>query len=316
MRQGDKRDRMTRAAPALPFSRPLRSWLFVPGDAERKLAKIDGCGADVVILDLEDAVAPSRKKAARELVAAFLAERPAAGRREQLWVRVNPLDADAAGDLEAVLAGKPDGIVQPKPDGPRDVQALSDLLDTAERRLGLGTRTPILPVATETAIAPFRLSDYAGARLDRLAGLTWGAEDLAAALGATGNRGADGEWLFTFRLVRSLTLLAAHAAGVPAIETLQADFRDEAALERSSRQARAEGFTGRLAIHPAQVPVINAAFTPSVEEVEHARAVAAAFAADPGAGVVALEGRMLDGPHLKAAMRTLALAAALAESPA
>lgn len=304
---------MTR--PTSAPARPLRSWLFVPGDAERKLAKVDGCGADVVIVDLEDAVAPARKEAARQLVAAFLADRPAGSRREQLWVRVNPLGAGAAEDLDAVLAGRPDGIVQPKPDGPHDVRTLGDLLAKAEHRLSLPGRLPILPVATETAIAPFRLGDYAGAGLDRLAGLTWGAEDLAAALGATGNRGADGEWLFTYRLVRSLTLMAAHAAGVPAIETLQADFRDEAGLEQSSRQARAEGFTGRLAIHPAQVPVINAAFTPSPAEVEHARAVVAAFAADPGAGVVALEGRMLDGPHLKAATRTLALAEPLNPGP-
>ena len=287
-----------------------RSFLFVPGDSEKKLAKIAGCGADAVILDLEDAVAPAAKPAARALVARFLREAPRGDGAPQLWVRVNPFDTGLTEhDVAAIVPGKPDGIVQPKPDGPACVARLSTLLDHMELAHGVAPGSiRILPVATETAIAPFRLGDYAGAGLTRLAGLTWGAEDLAAALGATGNRDADGEWGFTYRLVRSLTLMAAHAAGVPAIETLHANFRDEEGLRASSRAARAEGFSGRLAIHPDQVRAINESFTPSEEEIAFARRVVEAFAAQPDAGTVALDGRMLDVPHLKSARRTLGLA--------
>ncbi len=292
-------------------NRPLRSLLFVPGDSDKKLAKIAGCGADAVILDLEDAVAPANKLSARERVAAFLREfdRQADG-APQLWVRINPLDSGLAeSDLAAVVPARPDGIMQPKPDGPEDVAKVCSLLDHMELAHGL---TPgligVIPVASETAIAPFRLGDYATAGLTRLRGLTWGAEDLAAALGATGNRGSDGEWLFTYRLVRSLSLMAAHAAGVPAIETLHADFRDEAGLLTSSREARAEGFSGRLAIHPAQVAPINESFTPSADEIAFARRVVAAFAAAPDAGTVGIDGKMYDIPHLKSARRTLAAA--------
>jgi citrate lyase subunit beta/citryl-CoA lyase len=291
--------------------RPLRSLLFIPGDSDKKLTKVAGCGADAVILDLEDAVAPANKLAARERVAEFLRgfDRTAQGGPE-LWVRINPLDSGlAASDLAAVVPAAPHGIVQPKPDGPADVARVSSLIDHMELAHGVAPGSiGIIPVATETAIAPFRLGEYASAGLTRLRGLTWGAEDLAAALGATGNRGPDGEWLFTYRLVRSLTLMAAHAAGVPAIETLHADFRDEAGLLASSRQARAEGFSGRLAIHPAQVAPINEGFTPSAEEIAFARRVVAAFAAEPDAGTVGIDGRMFDIPHLKSARRTLAAA--------
>jgi citrate lyase subunit beta/citryl-CoA lyase len=289
------------------MTRALRSLLFIPGDSDKKLSKVAGCGADAVILDLEDAVAPANKLAARDKVADFL--RGAEGAPE-LWVRINPLDSGLAeSDLAAIVPARPDGIVQPKPDGPEDVAKVSSLLDHMELAHGLKPGSiGIIPVATETAIAPFRLGDYATAGLTRLRGITWGAEDLAAALGATGNRGADGEWLFTYRLVRSLTLMAAHAAGVPAIETLHADFRDEAGLLASSRQARAEGFSGRLAIHPAQVGPINEGFTPSAEEVAFARRVVTAFEAEPNAGTVGIDGKMFDIPHLKSAQRTLAAA--------
>lgn len=293
------------------MSRTLRSLLFVPGDSDKKFAKIAGCGADAVILDLEDAVAPANKLDARDKVADFLRafDRSAPGAPE-LWVRINPLDSGLAeSDLAAIVPARPDGIVQPKPDGPEDVAKVSSLLDHMELAHGLKPGAiGIIPVTTETAIAPSRLGDYASAGLTRLRGLTWGAEDLAAALGATGNRGPDGEWLFTYRLVRSLTLMAAHAAGVPAIETLHADFRDEAGLLATSRQARAEGFSGRLAIHPAQVAPINEGFTPSAEEVAFARRVVAAFDAEPNAGTVGIDGKMFDIPHLKAARRTLGLA--------
>ena len=293
------------------MSRTLRSMLFIPGDSDKKLAKVAQCGADAVILDLEDSVAPANKAAARDKVADFLRDfdRSVDGAPE-LWVRINPLDSGLAeSDLAAIVPARPDGVVQPKPDGPEDVAKVSSLLDHMELAHGVAPGSiGIIPVATETAIAPFRLGEYAGAGLTRLRGMTWGAEDLAAALGATGNRSADGEFLYTYRLVRSLTLMAAHAAGVPAIETLHADFKDGKGLLASSRQARAEGFSGRLAIHPAQVAPINDGFTPSAEEVDFARRVVAAFEAEPGAGVVGLDGKMLDMPHLKAARRTLGLA--------
>lgn len=293
------------------MSGQMRSLLFIPGDSDKKLAKVAGCGADAVILDLEDSVAPANKSAARDKVADFLfGFDRGAEIAPQLWVRINPFDSGLAeSDLAAVVPARPAGIMLPKPDGPEDCAKLSSLLDHMELAHGVKPGSiGIIPVASETAIAPFRLGDYAAAGLTRLRAMTWGAEDLAAALGATGNRGEDGEWLFTYRLVRSLTLMAAHAAGVPAIETLHADFKDESGLLATSRQAHAEGFSGRLAIHPAQVGPINEGFTPSAGEVEDARRVVAAFAAEPGAGVVGLDGKMLDLPHLKAAQRTLGLA--------
>lgn len=287
--------------------RPLRSLLFVPGDSEKKLAKIDDCGADAVILDLEDSVAVENKAAARAMVSAFLAGRPLGSRAVQLWVRINPLDSGLAdSDLEAVIGSAPDGIIQPKIDGPDDVRDLSKRLDRLEAVSGIALSSiGIVPVATETAIAPFRLGDFAGAKLDRLVGLTWGAEDLATALGASTNRDVSGEWGFTYKMVRSLTLLAAKAAGVQAIDTLFVDYRDEAGLLAASRAARAEGFTGRLAIHPAQVASINAGFMPSAEEIAQARQIIDAFAAAPGSGTVGLGGRMIDLPHLKAARALL-----------
>ena len=290
---------------------PIRSFLFIPGDSEKKLAKVDDCGADAVILDLEDAVAPENKTKAREMVADFLAQR-AGVRRPQVWVRVNPLDTGMTeGDLLAIMAGQPDGIIQPKTDRPNDVATVSSMLDRLELVNGIAEgSTPIIPVATETAIAPFHLGEFAGANLGRLAGLTWGAEDLATAIGATTNRDANGDWLFTFKMVRSLTLLASHAAGVQAIDTLHADFRDDEGLRHSSLQARAEGFSGRLAIHPAQVAIINQCFTPTLAEVEHAQNVLNAFAANPGAGTVGLNGKMLDIPHRKQAERIMAEARA------
>jgi citrate lyase subunit beta/citryl-CoA lyase len=219
-----------------------------------------------------------------------------------LWVRVNPFDTGLTdGDLRAVVPGLPDGIMQPKIEGPRDVQTLSDMLDTVGAPASVG----IIPVATETPVSPFHLGAFATAGLTRLAGLTWGAEDLSAALGASTNLDPAGGWAFTYRMVRSLTLLAAHAAGVPAIDTLHADFRDEDGLRATSRSARGEGFCGRLAIHPAQVAPINESFTPSAEDVAHALRVQAAFADNPGVGTVGIDGKMIDRPHLKAAERVL-----------
>ena len=294
--------------------RPLRSLLFVPADSEKKLGKADGAGADALILDLEDSVAPERKPTARGLAAAFLRERPRAVRTGELWVRVNPLDSGLAlADLAAVVAADPDGVMLPKPDDAADVERLSLYLDALEVQAGLAPGAiDVIPVATETAAAPFNLASYGRSRPARLRGLTWGAEDLSAAVAASTHQAPAGGWALTYRLARSLTLLAAHAAGVQAIETLQADFRDEAGLRASCRAARAEGFSGRLAIHPAQVATINESFTPSAAELEHARRVLAAFAAAPGAGVVALDGRMLDIPHLKQARAVMASAEAFA----
>jgi citrate lyase subunit beta/citryl-CoA lyase len=295
---------------------PLRSFLFIPGDSEKKLGKADGAGADALILDLEDSVAPDNKAAARSLVAAFLAERPRGTRSSQLWVRVNPLDGDMMlGDLAAIVAGAPDGIMLPKANGPEDVRTVSHYLDALEAQAGLdGTPIRILPVATETAIAPFRLGDYAAAGLTRLAGLTWGAEDLSAAVGASTNVDSSGQWALTYRMVRSLTLLAAYAAGVQAIDTLYVDFRDEAGLREACLAARAEGFSGRVAIHPAQVALINESFMPAPAEIDHARRVIAAFEAGGNAGTVGLDGKMIDIPHLKQARNVLAQLAAYTES--
>jgi citrate lyase subunit beta/citryl-CoA lyase len=296
---------------------PLRSFLFVPGDSERKLGKADEAGADALILDLEDAVSPANKPLARELVPAFLAARASGKRTSQLWVRINPLDSEMAlADLAAVVSTKPDGIMLPKANGPEDVQRLSFYLDALEVQAGIAVGSiAILPVATETAIAPFRLGDYAGWKLDRLMGMTWGAEDLSAALGASGNTDESGAWALTFRFVRSLTLLGAHAAGVQAIDTLYVDFRDDEGLRASSRASRAEGFTGRVAIHPAQVAAINECYMPSTTEIDHANRILEAFNAAPGVGTVGLDGKMIDIPHLKQAQGVLARAAAYSSRP-
>jgi citrate lyase subunit beta/citryl-CoA lyase len=292
------------------WATPMRSLLFVPGDSEKKMAKAEGIAADVLIFDLEDAVVPERKAAARGLVREYLAAR-ADGRRQQLWVRINPLDQPAAGaDLGAVMPMRPDGIVLPKTRSPEDIEVLGQRIGhyEAEHDFPVGS-TRILPVATETPQALFSLGEY-GRCGKRLAGITWGAEDLAAAVGAMTNREADGRWTPPYQLVRSLCLFAAHAAGVEAIDTLWANFRDPGGLAASCAEARRDGFSGKLAIHPDQVEAINRCFTPSAEEVERARRIVALFEANPGAGTLALDGNMLDLPHLRQARRILGLAAA------
>lgn len=289
---------------------PMRSLLFVPGDSEKKMAKAEGIAADVLIFDLEDAVAPERKAAARGLVREYLAAR-ADGRRRQLWVRINPLDhAEAGADLGAIMPHRPDGIMLPKTRSPDDVEVLGRRIGTyeAEHDFPVGS-TRILPVATETPQALFSLGGYARCA-KRLAGITWGAEDLAAAIGATANREADGRWTAPYQFVRSLCLFAAHAAGVEAIDTLWANFRDPQGLEASCAEARRDGFSGKLAIHPDQVEVINRLFLPSAEEIERAGRIVALFEANPEAGTLALDGVMVDLPHLRQARRVLALAAA------
>lgn len=288
---------------------PLRSFLFIPGDSEKKMGKVDGVNADAFIFDLEDAVAPARKPVAREMVPAFLKERPRGKRKSQLWVRVNPLDTPwTLEDLAAVVPAAPDGIMLPKVNGPEDVAQVSHYLSALEVASGIEEGSiRILPVATETAASPFRLGDYAAAGLERLYGLTWGAEDLSSAIGASGNTDASGEWTHTYKMVRSLCLLGAHAAGGEAVDTLFVDFRDPDGLRASCKAARAEGFSGRVAIHPAQVDIINECFSPSEEEVAFARRVVDLFAANPDSGTLGLDGKMLDIPHLKQAQRTLAM---------
>ena len=286
----------------------LRSLLFVPGDSEKKLSKSATVPADALILDLEDSVTPENKAAARELLGSFLSDH-AEARQKQIWVRINPVDQPAAlEDLAGIMHGRPDGIVQPKTRSPDDVLLLGQHLENFEKDMGLVTgSTRILPVATETPGAIFSLGQYV--RCDqRLAGLTWGAEDLSTAVGALANKNREGKWTSPFQLVRNLCLFAAHAAGVAAIDTIYADFRDLEGLRATCDEARRDGFSGKLAIHPDQVTVINSAFTPSEEEINQARRIVNLFAANPGAAALSLDGVMLDIPHLKQARNILAMA--------
>ena len=283
----------------------MRSWLFVPGDSQPKLDKAAGLGADVVIVDLEDAVAPPAKPQARLLTNSWLLRH--AGSTFGRWVRINPLDTPLwREDVTAVMPGRPDGIMVPKAAGPEQLQALSGELVVQEQRHGVVPgSTRILPLVSETPAAALGIAAYAGAALPRLAGLTWGAEDLSAAIGAARKRDGEGRWTDTFRFVRSQVLLAAHARGIMAIDTLHAEFRDLDGLGRVALESYADGFTGMLAIHPSQVPVINAAFTPSEVEIAEAQAIVNAFSANPGVGALSLDGRMLDQPHLEQARRLL-----------
>ncbi|MEN2712007.1 HpcH/HpaI aldolase/citrate lyase family protein [Sphingomonas sp. NPDC092331] len=280
-----------------------RSLLFAPGDSERKLAKAGASEADLVLLDLEDAVAEANKPAARALVAEHL---KTAARAQPQWVRINPLDTPhALLDLAAIVPGAPDGIMLPKATR-AEAELLHHYLTALEAAHGLppgGIRTIV--VATETAPAIFGLGDYAGC--PRLAALTWGAEDSATALGATHNRDETGEYDFPYQVFRALALAGAAAAAVTPIETIHGDFRDLDGLEKVATKARRAGFRGMLAIHPDQVPVINRAFSPSPAEIERAERIVAAFAASPGAGTIGLDGEMLDMPHLKRARAVLAM---------
>lgn len=288
-----------------PFA-PLRSMLFVPGDSERKLAKGEASGADALILDLEDAVAPSRTHIARDMTLAYLRSRASRG-AQQLWVRINPLSTPAALLDLMVVAGAPDGIVLPKVTSSADIVQLAHYLDALEVREGVAQgHIRIMPVATETPQSLFALASYEGCSA-RLAGLTWGAEDIAAALGASTNRRPDGEYDSVYQLARSLCLAGAVAAGVQPIDTIWADFGDEPGLVKDSKAARQRGFTGKIAIHPKQVAAINAAFTPSDEELAWSKKVVELFESNPGLGTVGLEGKMLDMPHLKQAQAVIAL---------
>jgi citrate lyase subunit beta/citryl-CoA lyase len=278
----------------------LRSLLFVPGDRPERMEKALGLGADALILDLEDSVAAAAKPAAREAVAGFLSS---AKRTVPLFVRVNPLDGGLAdADLEAVVKAAPDGIMLPKSEGGISVRDLDHRLT----KLG-NTKAVILALATETASSIFQLGTYGGLT-KRLVALSWGAEDLPAAVGAATAREEDGSFTPPYELARSLTLFGAHAAGVPAIETVYPNFKNVEGMTAYAARGRRDGFSGMLAIHPSQIPIINQAFSPSEAELEHARKVVEAFEANPGAGVLQLDGKMIDYPHLKQAKRILALA--------
>ncbi|WP_245804662.1 HpcH/HpaI aldolase/citrate lyase family protein [Erythrobacter tepidarius] len=290
------------------FASPrMRSWLFAPGDSEKKMGKAIASHADIALIDLEDSVSPENKSAARLMVCEQIS---AAANRGRLWVRINPVStADCIADLAAIMPSRPGGVLLPKAEGASDITRLHHYLTALEAANGIPPgRTAVAALVTETAAAMFRTGDYAGTYpgRERLVAMSWGAEDLSAALGAREQRGPDGEYSHTYEMARSLCLLGAAAAGVAAIETVQPEFRDLDALAARAQRVRAQGFAGMLAIHPAQVDPINAAFTPSAEELAHARAVVQAFADHPGAGVVALDGAMLDRPHLALAQRLLA----------
>ena len=283
----------------------LRSFLFVPGDSERKFARAKACGADALILDLEDSVAAPQKAAARAHVADLIEPDP-----ERPWlfiVRVNALDTGLAlEDLAAVVKPGLDALLIPKVNGAADLERVGHYLDALEARAGMASGSvKLMSVATETAKAMFTLGAYAPAH-PRLIALTWGAEDLSAALGAADNKEADGSWTFPYQVARAQCLFAASAAEVMAIDTLHADFRDLDGLERDCRRSRRDGFAGRLAIHPDQVAVINRCYAPSEAEIAHARKIVSAFEANPGAGTLGVDGKMVDLPHLKAARKTLA----------
>jgi citrate lyase subunit beta/citryl-CoA lyase len=285
----------------------LRSYLFVPGDSARKLDKGIQAGADAIIADLEDSVAPSAKEKARQVTAEFLRAARSQAERPRVFVRVNGLATGLTdADLNGVMPAAPDGIVLPKAVGGVDVSHLGAKLAVREAEFGLDDGiTAIVAIATETARSLFALGTFCDAS-HRLKGMTWGGEDLSVEVGAQTNRLEDGSYTDPYRLARSLTLFGAAAAGVDPIDAVYTNFRDEAGLAAECRAARRDGFAAKMAIHPAQVAVINETFAPSPEMLAHARAVVEAFAREPGAGVVGLDGEMLDRPHLARAERLLA----------
>lgn len=284
----------------------IRSWLFVPGDSDKMLGKAASLQADALIFDLEDAVSEAHKAEARRKVRALLDQGPLSA--SQRWVRINALDtAHALQDLCAVLPGRPDGIVLPKAEHAAQAEHLARYLEALECAHDIRPgQTQVALVAFETPQAVLNAASYQHLHA-RVNGLSWGPEDMSAALGASANREADGGYAAPYVHTRTLCLMAAASAGVQAIDTAYTDFRDAEGLARSCARARRDGFSGKLAIHPAQLDAIHAAFTPSAEEIDHARAVVEAFEARPGAGTVGLNGRMLDLPHLRQAQRILAL---------
>jgi len=284
-----------------------RSWLFAPGDSEKKMEKAAASAADIALFDLEDAVAEGEKPKARAMVLAFL-QGKAPAERSRLWVRINPLQGPhALADLAAVMPGRPGGIMVPKTRGGADLVVLDHYLSALEAANGIEPgSTKVFPLVTETAEGMLSTGSYVGA--PRLVAMTWGAEDLADELGASENKNADGSYGFTYELARSLCLVGAAAARVAAIDTIQGDFKDLDGLRRRATQCRRAGFRGMLAIHPAQVEVINEAFLPTAEEIAQAQEIVDLFAANPGVGTIGYKGGMLDRPYLARAQQLLKLA--------
>lgn len=280
-----------------------RSWLFAPGDSEKKMTKAMEGTADIVLIDLEDAVAPDAKAAARPMVHDFIKANPE--QRHRLWVRINPFDGPhTLLDLAAIMPANPGGIMLPKVYGRADVEKLDHCLSALEVAHGIEEgSTPVIVLITETAEAMFHTGNYKGA--PRVVALTWGAEDLADSIGASSNKNPDGSYSFTYELARSMTVLGAATAGVTAIETISADFRDLDALRERAERVRRDGFRGMMAIHPAQVDVINQAFTPTEAEIAEAQEIVDIFAANPGVGAIGWKGGMLDRPYLARAERLL-----------
>ena len=285
-----------------------RSLLFAPADSDRKMEKASASGADLVILDLEDSVSAERKPLAREAALAFLKANPDRAKRE-LWVRINPISSPLGlVDLAAVVAGAPDGIMIPKPDSGADITTLDHYLSALETAAGLALGgIKIIPVATETARSIFALGAYAGAS-PRMTLMTWGAEDIAAVVGASANRDAEGRYDPLYELARTLCLAGAAAADAAAIDTVYTDFRNPAGLEEECLRVRRAGFQGKIAIHPDQIAIINKAFTPTAVEIAHAARIIDAFDSNPSLGTVGIEGKMYDMPHLKLARKIKAAA--------
>lgn len=295
----------------------IRSWLFVPGDSEKKLSKGADNAADALIIDLEDSVAESRQDEGRRLTAEYLATRPDRS-KQQIWVRVSPLDHDhCLGDLAAVMGARPCGIVLPKASRASDIDQMSHYLDALEAREGIAPGTTrIMAVGTETAESLINFHSYTPQVSARLTAFTWGAEDLSAALGASTNRAADGGYAAPYVAARTGCLAVARSIGAQPVGGVFTAFRDADGLAADCARDLADGFFGKMAIHPAQSEIINAAFTPSQDDIAHAERVVAVFDENPGVGVVGLDGKMLDMPHLKQARNILTLAAALANRPA
>jgi len=287
----------------------MRSLLFIPGDSPKKLDKGLASGADALLLDLEDSISPDNKAKAREIAAAFLRETATVKERPRLYVRVNSFATGLTdGDLDAIVPARPDGIMLPKAEGGSDVAHCDAKLTAREAIHGLAEGSlGIIAIATETAAALFQAGTYGGSSL-RLQGLTWGAEDLSVELGAEANRDAEGRFLDPYRLARSLCIAGAAAAHVQPIDTVYIDFRNEAGFRAECEEARRDGFTGKMLIHPAQVAMANEVFTPRPEAIERARAVVAAFADNPSAGTIGISGVMYDRPHLVRAQALLARA--------
>jgi len=294
----------------------IRSWLFVPGDSERKLEKSLSNPADALILDLEDSVSNDRQEIARQMVREYL-ESYSASSRQSLWVRINPLDSDLAlDDLTSILRGAPDGIVLPKVYSAEEVNVLADYLDVLEVRDGLERgSTKILSVATETGASLLTFDSYLDNVTERLVAMTWGAEDLSAALGASDNRHpVSGDYDDPYILAKSLCLAAARSIDVQPVGVVYVNFKDNDGLEEECLRDRRSGFVGKIAIHPGQSEVINRAFTPSDEEITYAKKVVSVFEENPGLGTVGLDGKMLDMPHLKQARTLLELAEKIEEA--